>query len=77
MGGYVALLLQPYSVVRRLGIGVEPLHHSGRNRISSDSPFPTAPRGARPRFSSRGAKRPARDLKLLQNLLKRPKNGVG
>ena len=26
---------------------------------------------------SRGAKRPARDLKLLQNLLKRPKNGVG
>ena len=26
---------------------------------------------------SRGAKRPARDMKLLQNLLKRPKNGVG
>ncbi len=26
---------------------------------------------------SRGAKRPARDLKLLQNLLKRSKNGVG
>ena len=26
---------------------------------------------------ARGAKRPARDLKLLQNLLKRPKNGVG
>ena len=26
---------------------------------------------------SRGTKRPARDLKLLQNLLKRPKNGVG
>ena len=27
--------------------------------------------------NSRGAKRPARELKLLQNLLKRPKNGVG
>ncbi len=26
---------------------------------------------------ARGAKRPARDLKLLQNLLKRHKNGVG
>jgi hypothetical protein len=26
---------------------------------------------------SRGAKRPARDLKMLQTLLKRPKNGVG
>ncbi len=47
----MALLLQPYSVVRRLGIGVEPLHNSGRNRISTDSPFPTAPRGALPRFS--------------------------
>ena len=37
---------------------------------------------ARPIFfgshsDARGAKRPARDLKLLQNLLKRPKNGVG
>jgi hypothetical protein len=28
-------------------------------------------------IDSRGAKRPARDMKLLQNLLKRPKNGVG
>ena len=26
---------------------------------------------------ARGAKRPARDMKMLQNLLKRPKNGVG
>jgi hypothetical protein len=30
-----------------------------------------------PLGDARGAKRPARDLKLLQNLLKRPKNGVG
>ena len=46
----MAILFHPYRLVRRLSVGLEPLHNSGHNRIGSDPPFTTTPRDALPRF---------------------------